>query len=81
MDLERRLTAMSEDPKNPKWQMVCFWLSVAVVFILFVMPVETKILNEGGTAEVRITYTIWDKLTKDKPETELYVDGEKVRNH
>lgn len=49
------------EPPKPVWTW-CFWIALAVVLIVFVVPVESH--TEGG---VTFNYTLWDKITERGP--------------
>lgn len=51
-----------------KTYMVCFWVAVAVVFVLFILPVGSHSIHSPN-GEITFSYTLWDKLTDGGPKT------------
>ena len=65
-----------EEAKKPNVKLWCFWISVAVVFLVFILPVETK-SYESGSVTTEFRYTIWDKIVGNGPKEKgrMYIDG------
>ena len=55
---------MDDTERRRKTWMWCFWISVAVVLLVFFVPVETK-----SYGNVSISYTMWEKITGSGPST------------
>lgn len=73
---------VDEKAKSDRTQFICIWAAIAVIFVVFFLPIGSKVIGEGGSAEVRISYTLWDKIAGNGPseKAELHVDGEKFRH-
>jgi len=56
-------TTMEDRQKVWRW---CFWIAVAVVLGVFVIPVDSHTYH-NGTSEVSFHYTLWNKLTGSGP--------------
>jgi len=61
---------MDED-KKAKTYMWCFWIAVAVILLVFVIPVETSTIGNAT-----LNYTLWNKITGQGPSS-----GEFKLNH
>lgn len=55
---------MDDKERRQRTWMWCFWITVAVVCGVFIIPVETR---DNGT--VSVSYTLYDKLTGQAPKT------------
>jgi hypothetical protein len=50
------------EPDKTKVYFWCFWLAVIIIFVVFIVPVETY-----TNGPVTMSYTVWDKLTDSGP--------------
>lgn len=68
---------MNEPDKKPvNWQLRCLWISLAVVLIVFVIPID-RTTYEGDGVSFEFKYTIYDKIVGNGPRQKgrMYIDG------
>lgn len=71
---------MEDEAKKPNIKLWCFWISLAVVVIVFVIPVD-RTTYEGDGVSFEFNYTIYDKIVGNGPKQKgrMYIDGKPVR--